>query len=81
MTVNFPDPRESDAPVAGSVPDFGFEHIANDGKARLGLVTTAHGQIRTPAFMPVGTQATVKTMYRSRCVSWERISSSAIPIT
>ncbi len=63
MTVNFPDPRESDAPVAGSVPDFGFEHIATDGKARLGLVTTAHGQIRTPAFMPVGTQATVKTMY------------------
>ncbi len=36
MTVNFPDPRESDAPVAGSVPDFGFEHIATDVKARLG---------------------------------------------
>ncbi len=44
-------------------PDFGFELLATDGTARRGLVTTAHGQIRTPAFMPVGTQATVKTMY------------------
>jgi queuine tRNA-ribosyltransferase len=48
---------------AARPPDFGFEHIASDGAARLGRVTTAHGQIRTPAFMPVGTQATVKTMY------------------
>ena len=46
-----------------STPEFGFQHLASDGAARLGLVTTAHGQIRTPAFMPVGTQATVKTMY------------------
>lgn len=42
---------------------FGFELHATDGAARRGTVTTAHGQIRTPAFMPVGTQATVKTMY------------------
>jgi queuine tRNA-ribosyltransferase len=46
-----------------ATPAFGFEHLATDGMARLGLVTTAHGTIRTPAFMPVGTQATVKTMY------------------
>lgn len=46
-----------------STPEFGFQHLASDGAARLSLVTTAHGQIRTPAFMPVGTQATVKTMY------------------
>jgi queuine tRNA-ribosyltransferase len=33
---------------------------ASDGPARTGVVTTAHGEIRTPAFMPVGTHATVK---------------------
>ena len=41
---------------------FGFELIATDGKARRGRVTTAHGTIETPAFMPVGTAATVKGM-------------------
>lgn len=45
------------------IPAFGFELHATDGMARRGTVTTAHGAIRTPAFMPVGTQATVKTMY------------------
>ncbi|MDO4542329.1 MAG: tRNA guanosine(34) transglycosylase Tgt, partial [Bacillota bacterium] len=38
-----------------------FELLAQDGAARLGRVTTAHSQIDTPVFMPVGTQATVKT--------------------
>ena len=33
-----------------------------DGKARAGVITTPHGEIETPVFMPVGTQATVKTM-------------------
>lgn len=42
---------------------FGFTLHATDGAARRGTVTTAHGDIRTPAFMPVGTQATVKCMY------------------
>ncbi len=36
---------------------------ATDGAARAGLIETARGRIRTPAFMPVGTQATVKAMY------------------
>src|SRR5688500_14614348 len=31
-------------------------------RARTGVLTTAHGEIRTPVFMPVGTQATVKTV-------------------
>jgi queuine tRNA-ribosyltransferase len=62
MTANL-QPTDGAATAPASVPDFGFEHLASDGAARLGLVTTAHGQIRTPAFMPVGTQATVKTMY------------------
>ena len=39
---------------------FFFEKIETDGLARLGLLHTHHGTIRTPAFMPVGTQATVK---------------------
>jgi len=39
-----------------------FEILANDGKARLGRVETAHGGFDTPAFMPVGTAATVKAM-------------------
>jgi queuine tRNA-ribosyltransferase len=43
--------------------DFGFRLIATDGAARAGEVKTAHGVVRTPAFMPVGTQATVKGMH------------------
>lgn len=41
---------------------FNFSIAQKDGKARTGVVTTAHGEIRTPAFMPVGTAATVKAM-------------------
>ncbi|MCT4553375.1 MAG: tRNA guanosine(34) transglycosylase Tgt [Pelagimonas sp.] len=39
-----------------------FELKAQDGKARLGEIKTPRGTIRTPAFMPVGTAATVKGM-------------------
>ncbi|WP_421850178.1 tRNA guanosine(34) transglycosylase Tgt [Oricola sp.] len=42
---------------------FGFQLIATDGDARRGTVTTSRGEIRTPAFMPVGTVGTVKAMY------------------
>ncbi|WP_375571595.1 tRNA guanosine(34) transglycosylase Tgt [Seohaeicola saemankumensis] len=41
---------------------FGFDLHATDGKARTGAITTPRGTIRTPAFMPVGTAATVKGM-------------------
>ena len=43
---------------------FKFELLktAKDSKARLGKITTNHGEIETPIFMPVGTRATVKTM-------------------
>jgi queuine tRNA-ribosyltransferase len=41
---------------------FGFEVLARDGEARAGRLTTAHGTVETPAFMPVGTAATVKAM-------------------
>ncbi|MFO0456512.1 MAG: tRNA guanosine(34) transglycosylase Tgt [Alphaproteobacteria bacterium] len=40
-----------------------FTIHATDGGARSGVITTAHGQIHTPAFMPVGTAATVKGMH------------------
>jgi len=42
--------------------DLVFDLIKTDGQARLGTLTTAHGTIDTPAFMPVGTAATVKAM-------------------
>ena len=41
---------------------FNFELKATDGKARTGVINTPRGEIRTPAFMPVGTAATVKAM-------------------
>ncbi len=41
----------------------GFALIARDGAARRGRIATAHGTIETPAFMPVGTAATVKAMW------------------
>lgn len=39
-----------------------FEIVARDGRARTGTLTLPRGEIRTPAFMPVGTAATVKAM-------------------
>jgi queuine tRNA-ribosyltransferase len=42
---------------------FGFTLLAQDGTARTGEIATPRGTIRTPAFMPVGTAATVKAMY------------------
>lgn len=41
---------------------FTFDVHATDGAARTGLIRTARGEIRTPAFMPVGTAGTVKAM-------------------
>ena len=43
-------------------PVFSFALEATDGAARAGVIGTAHGRIRTPAFMPVGTAASVKAM-------------------
>lgn len=41
---------------------FSVLKTASDSRARLGIIETNHGLIETPVFMPVGTQATVKTM-------------------
>jgi queuine tRNA-ribosyltransferase len=43
-------------------PRFAFSIAATDGKARTGTLAMRRGDIRTPAFMPVGTAATVKAM-------------------
>ena len=48
--------------MTDTVP-FGFTLLAQDGTARTGEIATPRGTIRTPAFMPVGTAATVKAMY------------------
>ncbi|HEV7440275.1 MAG TPA: tRNA guanosine(34) transglycosylase Tgt [Methylobacterium sp.] len=50
-----PNPMPTDA--------FAFRVDATDGPARTGAITMPRGVIRTPAFMPVGTAATVKAMY------------------
>ncbi|MEL6858134.1 MAG: tRNA guanosine(34) transglycosylase Tgt [Pseudomonadota bacterium] len=42
---------------------FPFDIHATDGAARTGVLKTARGEIRTPAFMPVGTAGTVKALY------------------
>ncbi len=42
---------------------FAYTLIKTDGGARLGEIATPRGIIRTPAFMPVGTAATVKAVY------------------
>jgi queuine tRNA-ribosyltransferase len=46
-----------------STSDFSFELITQDDQARLGKITTSKGIIDTPAFMPVGTQGTVKGIF------------------
>ena len=46
------------------MPDvFSFHLLATDGAARRGEIVTPHGTVATPAFMPVGTQATVKGLW------------------
>jgi queuine tRNA-ribosyltransferase len=41
---------------------FEFEILAADGRARAGVLHTPHGDIQTPVFAPVGTQATIKAV-------------------
>jgi queuine tRNA-ribosyltransferase len=44
------------------MPSFGFDLLHTDGLARRGRLQTTHGSVETPAFMAVGTQATVKAL-------------------
>ena len=49
--------------------DFSFELIAQDEKARLGIISTPRGDIDTPTFMPVGTLGTVKGVFTEDLLS------------
>jgi queuine tRNA-ribosyltransferase len=48
--------------MTADVTAFSFRLLAADGAARRGLIATPHGEVRTPAFMPVGTGASVKAL-------------------
>ena len=48
--------------TTGRTPGFGFRVTATSGAARTGVLTTPHGDVPTPTFMPVGTQGSVKTL-------------------
>src|SRR4051794_30039212 len=45
-----------------TLPDY-FELKGRDGEARTGILTTPHGVVRTPAFMPVGTAGAMKGLH------------------
>jgi len=49
-------------PCSSSKAGFAFRVVARDGQARVGRLITPHGEVDTPCFLPVGTQATVKAM-------------------
>ena len=49
--------------MSGVRPLSAFRVTATDGAARAGVLSTAHGDVETPVFMPVGTKATVKTLH------------------
>jgi queuine tRNA-ribosyltransferase len=49
--------------TVSNAPAFSFRIVATDSAARTGEMSTAHGLVHTPAFMPVGTQATVKGVH------------------
>ncbi len=54
--------RAEQAKKDDAMQRFSFAKEGSDGKARVGVISTPRGEIRTPAFMPVGTAATVKAM-------------------
>ena len=48
--------------MTGRAEGFGFRTLGTSGNARAGVMTTPHGEVETPVFMPVGTQGSVKTL-------------------
>ena len=48
--------------MTGRAAGFAFRTLATSGHARAGVMTTPHGEVETPIFMPVGTQGSVKTL-------------------
>ena len=45
-----------------------YKLVAQDGEARAGVIQTSHGEIQTPIFMPVGTRASVKSLWQEDLV-------------
>ena len=60
---------------------FSFELITQDNNARLGKITTPRGNIETPAFMPVGTQGTVKGIFPDDILQTNIKPNNVIPNT
>ena len=49
--------------------EFSLQHTNKNAKARAGKITTDHGEIETPIFMPVGTAGTVKAVTQQQLVN------------
>ena len=62
-TPEIPDPAAVAEPSEVLEASQAFELTASEGQARTGVLRTAHGEIPTPAFMPVGTKGTVKSLH------------------
>ena len=61
--------------------DFELQYTDSSSEARAGLITTAHGQIETPIFMPVGTCGSVKGVHFSELREQINAHLSSIPAT
>ena len=61
---------------------FRVDYQSRETRGRVGVLTTEHSQIQTPCFMPVGTQATVKTLSQEELTELgaEIILSQHIPL-
>jgi queuine tRNA-ribosyltransferase len=64
----------NDATTAAAATAFSFRIAATDGLARSGVIATPHGVVRTPAFMPVGTQGAMKGVH------WRDVKASGADI-
>ena len=59
---------------------FDFEVGTRHGLARTGVITTPHGQIQTPAFIPVGTKATLKAVLPETAGALDGVGLIRIPL-
>jgi queuine tRNA-ribosyltransferase len=69
LQLNELEPTKGDSSCSGTIFSmFKYQVIARSGHARAGLFHTPHGDLLTPVFAPVGTQATVKTLTPAQLV-------------
>ena len=74
IDVSTVDARLPTADARLPIGRFAVTH--RDGAARRGVLTTAHGRVETPVFMPVGTQGVVKATTHEKSVSTNTQSKS-----